>query len=446
MDPGLLSLIGILIALIILMVLAYKGFPVLILAPVCAAIIAIFSKVPVYDGLQEFFMAGFSGFAKNYFLLLLMSAVFGKFMDASGAANIIALWILKLTNLFPKRMEKTMAVFCMAMINAALTYGGISLFVVTFTTVSISKTMYEKLNIPWSITMAASLGSATFTMTMLPGSPQLTNIVPTTYLGTTPMAGATLGIISSIIMVALGITYIAYAIKKYEKTGEGFLPSGAEISKVIPSIDLTTQTSIVDLIKAVLPCIILLIAMNAFDVAPAMSLVLGTVICALIFLPTLKNKDIKETFKAACQNGLTAVANTAAIYGFGSMVSNVVGFTFVVNGLSNLPGPPIVQMIVAVEIAAGITGSSSGGVGIALGALGQRFLDMGIAPAAIHRIGAIAAGGLDSLPHTTGLQTSLAASRLQMKGSYIHMFVMSVILPIIVCIIAAVLYTAFGIL
>lgn len=446
MNPGLISLIGILVALAFLILLAYKGFPVLVLGPAAALIIAIFSGIPLYDSMINFYMAGFSGFAKGYFLLLLMSALFGKCMDASGAANTIAMWMLKLTKLFPKRMEKTVAVVCMAMISAALTYGGISLFVVSFTTVSIGKTMYEKLDIPWELTMAGALGSATFTMTMMPGSPQLTNIVPTTYLGTTPMAAPVLGIIASIIMVVLGIAYIAYAVKRYEKKGTGFLPSGAEIAKVVPSIDLdNTTTNVGQLIRSVAPCVVMLICMNALGMEPAVALVFGVIACLILYFNVLKSKNWKQLLKDGSMNGLIATANTCAIYGFGTMVSNVPGFQFVIGGLNNLPGPPIVQMIVAVEIAAGITGSSSGGVGIALGALGERFLATGIHPEAIHRICAIAAGGLDSLPHTTGLQSSLAASRLEVKGAYIHMFVESVFLPIVVCIIVAVIHTVTGI-
>lgn len=443
MDPGLISLIGILIALAVLIFLAYQGFTVMVLGPLAAIIIAVFSGQGIYETLSTTYIEGYAGFITSNFLLLMMSAIFGKFMDESGAARGIGLNMLKLCNLFPEKSRRTVAVVCMAMINAILTYGGISLFVVTFTTVSISKTLFEKMNIPWALTMATSLGSATFTMTMLPGSPQLTNLVPTTILGTTAMAAPVLGIIASIIMVVLGVLYIAHAIKKYDKKGEGFLPTGSEISKVIPEMDLETSANI---IVCLIPCIVLLVVMNAFSVPPVMSLILACIVCYVIFFKEFKGKDLKPVFYTGCQNGLLAVSNTSSIFGFGAVVSAAAGFDFIVGALDKLPGPPIVQMIVAVEIAAGITGSSSGGVGIALNAMGQRFLDMGIPAEAIHRLSSIAAGGLDSLPHTTGLQASLAANRLTVKQGYIHMFFETVLIPIVVVTITGIIYATTGIL
>lgn len=442
-STGLISFIGIIVALVVLIWLAYQGFTVMVLAPLAAIIIAVFSRQGIYETLSTTYIQGYAGFITANCLILLMSAIFGKFMDESGAARGIGLNVLKLCNLFPEKSRRTVAVVCMSMINAILTYGGISLFVVTFTTVSIAKTLFEKMDIPWSLTMASALGSATFTMTMLPGSPQLTNLVPTSILGTTPMAAPTLGIIASVIMVVLGVLYISYAIKKYDKRGEGFLPSGAEIAKVIPSMDLETSANI---IVCLLPCIILLVVMNAFSVPPVMALIVGCIACYLIFFKEFKGKDLKPIFFAGCQNAMLAVSNTASIFGFGKVVSAAAGFSFIVGALDKLPGPPIVQMIVAVEIAAGITGSSSGGVGIALNAMGQRFLDMGIAPQAVHRLSAIAAGGLDSLPHTTGLQASLAANRLTVKDGYIHMFWESVLIPIVVVIIVSAIHAATGIL
>lgn len=448
MDPGLLSFIGILVGLAALMFLAFRGVPMLVLAPACAVVIGLFSGLGIWETLSTLYMPGFAGFTQNFFLMLLLSAIFGKFMEESGAARHIAFGILKLAYKFPEKYRKTAACFAMAMISAALTYGGISLFVVTFTTVAISRNMYEQLDIPWGFTLAGALGSATFTMTMLPGSPQLTNLVGMPYLGTTPTAGPILGIISSIIMIAMGLWYYQFAIKRFEKRGEGFLPTGAEIAKVIPAnpIDVTIPVNVPQLILSIVPSAVLLVVMNVFGVEPALSLVVGTVVCYVLFFKEFKGKSLKAIINAGNANGIMAVCNTSAVIGFGKVVSGVIGFEFIVGALEHVPGPPIVQMLIAVEVAAGITGSSSGGFGIALGAMAERFLAMGIHPQAIHRLGAIAAGGLDSLPHTTGLMTSLSASRLTHREGYIHMFVISVLMPIVVVIIATIIHVTTGIL
>ncbi|MDL2219225.1 GntP family permease [Ruminococcaceae bacterium OttesenSCG-928-O06] len=449
MDPGLLSFIGILVGLAALMFFAFKGVPMLVLAPTCGVIIGLFSGTGVWPTLSEFFMPGFATFTRNFFLLLMMSAIFGKFMEESGAARNIAIGILKLAYKFPQKYQKTAACFAMSMISAVLTYGGISLFVVTFTTVAIGRTIYEKMDVPWGFTLAGALGSATFTMTMLPGSPQLTNLVAIPYLGTTPMAGPILGIIASVIMVAMGLWYYQFALKRYEKKGEGFLPTGAEIIKVMPAQELDLSPGGGGkLLLSLVPSVVMLLLMNLpfLKWEPTLCLVVATLVCYLVFFPEFKGKSLKAIITAGNNNAMLAVANTSAVLGFGQVVANVAGFQFIVGALEHVPGPPIVQMLVAVEIAAGITGSSSGGLGIAMGALAERFLNMGIHPQAIHRLGAIAAGGLDSLPHTTGLMTSLSASRLTHSQGYIHMFVISVVMPIIVVTIVAIIHVTTGIL
>ena len=280
-------------------------------------------------------------------------------------------------------------------------------------------------------------------MTMLPGTPQLTNIVPTTYLGTTPMAAPIIGIIGSILALIFGIGYIHYAVQKTVKKNEGFYPTGKLIAEAMPMQDLETNENI---IKCLIPCIVLIIVMNAFGVSPTMSLVAATIVCYLIFFRNFKGVSIRQLFVAGSTNAVGATCNTSSVMAFGAVVSSVAGYQLVVDSLQSIPGPPIVQMLVAIEIAAGVTGSSSGGIGIALNSLGSRFLEMGIPAEAIHRLGAMAAGGLDSLPHTSGLYTSLTTTKLTHAQAYKHMFWLTVILPIIVVIICTIIYVTTGIL
>ena len=441
MSPQ-LSLIGILVAIVLLMYLAFKGIGMPILSPICVSVLAVFSGASIYELLSGPYMNGFSNFAKNYFLLLLMSAIFGKLMEESGAARGIAMNITKLTKKFPKH-EKVVAILSIALINAVLTYGGVSLFVVSFTTMAIAKTLYQKLDIPWHLTICSALGGGTFTMTMLPGSPQLPNIIPTRYLGTTPMAAPVIGIIGSIIMVVLGIAYVSYALRKTEKAGEGFLPTGAAILEAMPgSIDLETNES---LFRSLLPSIILFVVMNGFSVPPTMALIIACISVYVIYFNRFKEKNIKAILGAGTTNAMSAVVSTCSIIGFGAAVASVSGYQYVLNFLDNIPGSPLVQMIVAVEVAAGITASASGGLGLALENMSQRFLEMGLQPDVIHRFSAIACGGLDSLPHTSGFIVSASVNKLTHSQSYKHMFWLTVVGPIIVVIIMAIFYSITGI-
>lgn len=442
---GILSLVGLLIGLICLIVFAFRGMPIMLSAPICAVIIALFSNVGVYDMLSTSYMTGFSNFFMGYFLLLSASAIFGKIMSSCGATDDIAFYILKLADRFPEKYQKTVCVVSICLIYAVLCYGGISIFVVTFALIGVSVTLFREKNIPWHLGFCTGWGSATFAMTMLPGSPQLVNIVPTNYLGTTPTAAPGLGLASAALCFVLGLLYIRFVVVRSEKRGEGFMETGAGAAAAYPAADVRRDIGFGALLKALIPCIVLLIAMNLFLIAPFMALLLASAVCILLYIKTFRNIPFKPLMLTAMDNSISAVVTTASMFGFGACVSAVPGFDYLIDMLERLPGPPIVQMIVAIECAAGICGSSSGGIGIALGSLSQRFLDMGIPAAAIHRIGVIAAGGLDSLPHAAATYVGLTNMKLELKQCYRHQAWLCIVIPIICVVFATILYSIFGV-
>jgi len=100
------------------------------------------------------------------------------------------------------------------------------------------------------------------------------------------------------------------------------------------------------------------------------------------------------------------------------------------------PDMPLVSEAIAVNVMAGITGSASGGLGIALPALGSTYLALaaaaGLSPDVLHRVAALASGGLDTLPHNGAVITLLGICQLTHRESYADIFVVSVVVPLIV--------------
>jgi H+/gluconate symporter-like permease len=435
MDPAVISLIGIFIGLAFLVIMAYRGFPLLFISPLAALIIIPFSGVAVIPTLTGPYMAGFARFATSNFLIFLLSAIFGKLLGDSGAAKYIAYQLVKLARKFPGK-EKVMAVISLMVVQAVLTYGGISLFVVVFTLVSIGKEMFEELDVPWSMYTCATLGSGCFTMTMLPGSPAIQNLIPMEYLGTDAMAAPVMGILSTILAIVLGVLWIIYLTNHNAKKGLGFYPTGTEISKVIVS---NKEEKLLDtkLIICLAPSIVLLVVLNVLKQSPITSLAAAIVVTYALFFKQLPNP--KKSLADGAGNALNAIGNTCAVTGFGGVVAAVSGYELVLSALDKLPGPPIVQLIVAVNMAAGVTGSASGGLGIAMNSLSQRFLDMGLNPQIIHRIASMSSGGLDSLPHNGAVINTLTITRLGHKYGYLNYLVMTVIIPLICTVFAAIL-------
>ncbi|KYZ75625.1 hypothetical protein AXX12_18550, partial [Anaerosporomusa subterranea] len=350
------------------------------------------------------YSAGFGNYAKNYFLMFALGAIFGRLTSDTGTGKTIA---LKLATMLGKINVKTQAartsltVMLIALITTVLCLGGVSSFVVIFTMVGIMKPLFEAQDIPWHTSLLGiTIGSQVFTSTMIPGSPAIQNLIPIKYLGTTAKAAPMLALASAAVSAIFCIIYVYYVARKAEREQERFLPTGTVIARDFKGdIDIKEGESITwgQFCKALSPSIILLIALNAFNMAPEVALLIG--IIANIILYYDKIQDMGKSLGEGAMSGGRTLLGVCAVVGFGSVVAIVPGYTFVVKMLDSIPGSPIVQLVIATNLIAGITGSASGGLAIALETFAKRYLEMGIAPDVIHRVSAMACYGLDSLPH-----------------------------------------------
>ncbi|HZG73442.1 MAG TPA: hypothetical protein VEY51_18040, partial [Chondromyces sp.] len=199
------GLIVIILSLTFLIYLALKGFSIIIIAPLASLIVIFCTNMPVLETIQENYMTGFINFAKNNYLIFLFAAIFGKFMEDSGAAKSIAKGIMRVTG----TTKKYNVLLAVVLISAALTYGGVSLFVVIFAVLPIAKPLFRDLQIPWHLFLAAfAFGACTFTMTMLPGTPAIQNVIPTTYFGTDVAAAPLVGFVAAIVVIAINLWYL----------------------------------------------------------------------------------------------------------------------------------------------------------------------------------------------------------------------------------------------
>lgn len=121
-----LGLVGIVLSLVLLIVLAYRGINVLVLAPLMALLATVFAGgTPLLATYTQVFMTALGNYAITYFPLFLLGAIFGKLMDDSGGAAAIARFIVD-------RLGERQAILAIVLSCGILTYGGVSLFVVAF--------------------------------------------------------------------------------------------------------------------------------------------------------------------------------------------------------------------------------------------------------------------------------------------------------------------------
>ena len=369
----------------------------------------------ILDTLMGPYMKGFINYAGKFYLVFLFASVFGKYMDDSGAAKSIAKGILGVIG-----HEKPLYVLlAVSVITLCLTLGGVSLFVVIFAVMPIARPLFKQMNIPWHLFMAAFIfGIGSISMTMMPGTPSLLNIMPMKYLGTTAAAAPLLGIVASIFVAAFNVWYMNSQLKKSFARGEGYesSESAAVAAQAKPSDDEELPSFWI----SILPSVAIIVTLNFLKIDIVWSLVVGCASAQLLFFNYIKNP--LATLNTGAANTAIPIINTCADVGYGMAVAASSGFKIITDFLMSIPGHPVISLSLATFLMTGITGSASGGVGIVLETLIKQYVAMGINPEFIHRAVAIASGAFDALPHNGVIITTLAVAGLTHKQAYRHVW------------------------
>jgi len=154
------------------------------------------------------------------------------------------------------------------------------------------------------------------------------------------------------------------------------------------------------------------------------------------------------TVNAGANASVLPIMGVASLVGFGAVVAALPAFTMIRDAVLSIQGGPLISLTAAMNVLAGMTGSASGGMAIALDALGDIYLrlatEQGIDPELLHRIAVLSSGTLDALPHNGTVLTVLQVSGLTHRESYFDM-VMTVIVGVIIAFVAViVLGSIFG--
>jgi H+/gluconate symporter-like permease len=427
MDAATLSTLGILVSLAFIISLALRGWHIIILAPLAAIIAASFSGLDILDTLTGPYMTGFTNYAKRFYLIFLMGTVFGKFMEDSGAARSIANAIMKLIGGSSDRPLRVLVAF--SLVPMALTYGGISLFVVIFTVLPIARHLWQEADIPWHLFMLSFVfGAASMTMTMIPGTPQIQNIMPTRYMSSTPASAPLLGLLGAAVVFALNVLYMKYCVTKFKRDGEHFEPpSGAGV--VTEATESTGATPNVWL--SLVPMALVLVFLNVPGVKVDVIYALGIGVIATMVLFWNRYTSVVDTLRKGALNTVIPIVNTCADVGYGMAIAATAGFSVVSAWLLTLPMHPIISLSIATNIMAAITGSASGGLGIVLETLAPKYLALGLSPDLVHRIVVMSSGCFDAMPHNGAVITMLAVAGLTHRQAYKHIFVGHVLATIV---------------
>lgn len=419
-----LGVIGVLVAIALVIYLAFRGWSIIPASLLCSLVVILTNGAEIWPSLSGSYAEGFKYFIGAFFLIFIFGSLFGKVMGDSGCANSIS---YKLLNVFGAKRS----ILVIILSTAILTYGGVNVFVVVFTIYPIAVVLFKEADLPKRLIVGAiALGAGTFSMTALPGTPAIQNLIPAQILGTPATAAPILGIVATIIMFALGFWYLSWQSKVAHSNGEHFVAGPRDDLNRLSLVDTHLlpdwKLSFLPLV-CVIGLIVFLKKINPIY-AVTIALAAGSLLTYVLFWKRIESP--LQTLNLGISDSVMALLNTAAIVGFGFVVKNVVAFKSFMNFALSLPFPPLASAACAVNIMAGITGSASGGLTIFMKTMGPAYMKMGLDPDILHRICSVASGGLDSLPHSGAVITLLMVMGVTHKEGYKDLGVVTVVFPI----------------
>jgi H+/gluconate symporter-like permease len=463
-----MGLAGIFLALGLLIWLSYRGWSILLLAPAAALVAAAAAGEPLLAHWTQTFMGGAAQFLAQFFPLFLLGALFGKLMEDSGSVEAIARFMTE-------KLGARRAILAVVLAGAVVTYGGVSLFVAIFVLVPMAQGLFRAANIPIRLMPATiSLGTMTFTMSALPGTPALQNAIPMPFFGTTPFAAPGLGIIATAILLGFGLWWLGRVESAARRAGEGYgklghaetpiddetlraraalasefdpaeMPHGRHSENLPSAFVALVPLVVVILVNLVMSIAVLpridtsflaeaqwgRISLTEVGGVWAVVVALLAAVLTLILLNFPRLPSLRSSMDAGANASVLPAFSVASLVGFGAVVAVLPAFELVRDFVLSIEGGPLVSLAVATNILAAMTGSASGGMTIALDALGETYLRLaaehGIEPALLHRVAVMSAGTLDSLPHNGAVVTLLAVCGMTHRESYFDIFMVAIV-------------------
>lgn len=482
-----MGLLGLFVGLGLLVLFAFRGWSVLLLAPFAALVAALFGGEPLLANLTQVFMVNAAGFLAQFFPIFLLGAVFGKLMDDSGAVTAVAAFMAK-------RLGERRVILAVVLAGALVTYGGVSLFVAFFVIAPMARSLFRAAAIPRRLIPATIvLGTSTFTMSALPGTPSIQNAIPMPFFGTTPFAAPGLGIIASLIMLGTGLWWLHRAEAKARRAAEGYGDDVEDATERAASDELVRERATTarefdpaemkrghrssepsPVVSAILPLIVV-VAVNlvmSLAVLPrldvgylaeqrfgetslaavagvwSVAVALTAAIVTTIALNWARLPSLRQTMDAGANASVLPAFSVASLVGFGAVVAALPAFTVVRDWVLAIEGGPLVSLAVATNILAALTGSASGGLTIALDALGPTYVELaartGIDLALMHRVAVIGSGTLDILPHNGAVVSLLAICGLTHRDSYLDIVMVGIVTSLLALVAVIALGEALG--
>ena len=422
-----LGILVLLLALLLFGLLAFKQINALILAPLVTIFVIVCSGMPILTSLKELFMPAASAYVTSYFLVFFVGALFGAVYQHTGAAESISKTLAGLCK------GKFVAPIIMT-ITGILTFGGVSGFVVFFVIYPIALNMFKEANLTRRL-IPGAISAGCWTWSMYgPGSPSIQNVIAMNSLGTPSTAALVPSVIAAVASYVLIFLWLEMRSRSFTKKGITFNDSTLKFQLSPEEMAMDEDKDLPNFWIAMIPIIAILVSFNGFKLPVETAVFLGVALATILMWKRVGTiNGWIAVFNEGAANSGVSILNTAIVVGFGGVVKQTQGFTDLVEVLKTLNMPALVFVMITVAICAGACGSASGGMGVAFNALTDTYIALGANLEHVHRIAAIAAGTLDSLPHQGAQITLLGICKLTHGEAYFDIFVTQIVIPFISC-------------
>lgn len=410
-----MNLVGVLAAVVLLVVLIYKKVSLIPATLVCVLVLAVTDGMSFTELAMNHYAVSLAEFIAKYFMVFVTNALFGKIMEETLLAAAFSRMIGRI---FGDRN----AVYGAMLATALLSFGGVSVFVIVFTVYPIFLATFRKADLPGKLIPACIMSSScTFPLSMLPGGAQLNNIIPSQYLGTSPMAAFPVGVACSVLCIAFLYLYFQYEFKRARDKGDHFDADEA----IMERIACFEKDAGIKPWLSVLPLVLIIVLINGFGMDLSYA-----VLCASVLAMVIGRKNLPDklaTINDGIKNVGSAMVTTAASVGFGGAVLSCSGAKIILDAIEGMPFSPVVLLGIAASFAGLLTGNGGGGCDVAMNLLAGRYLGMGIHPELLHRVVAIATAAFSCLPHNGMLITVMDTCGYSAKQAYKYIFISTVV-------------------
>ena len=413
-----LSLFGVITAVALLIVLIYCRVNLIPASLLCVLLLALTGGFSFAELVTESYAASLGGFIAKYFMVFVTNALFGKVMEETLLASA-------LSRMIGRCFGDRNAAYGALVVTAILSYGGISAFVIVFTVYPIFLATFQKADLPRKLIPAGIMSAVcTFPLSMIPGGAQLNNIIPVSYLGTTPMAAFGVSVAASLVSAALLFLYFQRQFRLAREKGEHFEADESVLSRIA----LFEKDPGVPLWVSILPMVLIILLINAFRMELPYAVLCGTALALALGWKNLSSP--LSTLNEGMGKVGPAMVTTAASVGFGGAVLACQGAQRILEAIARLPVHPTVSLGLAASFAGILTGNGGGGTDVAMRILTGTYLAKGIHPEILHRIVAIATAGFSCLPHN-GMQITVSDTcGFTSRECYGYIFVSTVLVSL----------------